>query len=84
MKFLFFSLVLVSCASPQFFGGKVVGPYFKHYDGTIECAYVEGWYKDVSCVCRVRDVDYDFNRVFLIAPDEILCKQSVYEHSEGK
>lgn len=69
-------LVLAAC-TPLFFGGKVVGPYYKHFKGKMECAYVEGWHVGKKCLCWISEPGFSENKTFLVSENEIFCQQQV-------
>ena len=74
MKKIFLLLCLSGC-STTFFGGRVVGPYIKQYNGQMECAFVEGWAKDIVCRCHIVSDSFSKDKTFLEAP-EIMCKET--------
>jgi len=69
-----FILVIVSACFPLFFGGKVVGPYIKHYNGQMECAFVDGWNKEITCVCWLLNFPELHDKVFLTLEDNTFCE----------
>jgi hypothetical protein len=79
MKRLFALIVIFSMCSctPLFFGGKVIGPYHRHYKNKLECAYVEGWSDKKTCMCWICEPGFSNNRTFLLSEDEIFCQQDI-------
>ena len=57
------------------FGGRVVGPYVRHYRGQLECAFVKGWYQDVKCMCWLIDRSFGQDITFMQVNDE-MCKKN--------
>jgi hypothetical protein len=71
------AIVLMTCSCSQlFFGGKVVSSYHKHFENKLECAYVEGWYAEKTCMCWVCESNFSSDRSFLVS-DEIFCKRDI-------
>ena len=62
-------LCIVSCRNPLFFGGKVVGPYMRHFNNQLECAFVDGW-ETRKCLCNVINNPEVSGKVFIVAEDK--------------
>jgi len=71
---IIFVLIITSACFPLFFGGRVVGPYIRHYNGQMECAFIEGWYKQITCVCWMPNIFSD--KTFLTPEADVFCKEN--------
>jgi hypothetical protein len=71
VKYLILFLLLLTGCSTTVFGGKVVSPYVKHFQGQVECARVQGWYLNTACVCWLVNRDVDDDIVFIHMKDEV-------------
>lgn len=80
MKTLLTLMVLIcttSCGVTLFFGARVVGPYYRHFKGKIECAYVDGWHTKRTCLCWIIEPGFSNNKTFLVSENDIFCEQQV-------
>jgi len=69
-------LCTTSCAA-LFFGGKVIGPYYRHFKGKMECAYVSGWHVEKKCLCWIIERGFSENKTFLVSENEAFCQQQI-------
>lgn len=70
MRYILLCFILVGC-STSFFGGRVIGQYYYHYDNQIRCAYVAGWGKN-KCMCEITDPNFSPDKSFISA-EEWMC-----------
>jgi hypothetical protein len=75
--FILLSILIVCSCTPLFFGGKVVGAYYKHFKGKLECAYVSGWQPKPVCMCWICEPGFSNNHTFLVSENEIFCQQQI-------
>jgi len=66
-------LFLFSCSGP-FFGMRVVGPYIRHYDGKLTCAFVKDWRGNRKCMCHISDPNFSINKTFMPTNDTMCVK----------
>jgi hypothetical protein len=71
---LFALVALFTSCVTTVFGGKVIGPYKRHFNDQLECAKIEGWSEEAKCFCRVADPDFSNNKTFLES-DDIMCEK---------
>ena len=74
-KLIVIVLMLSSCTPTLMFGGRVIGPYVKHFHGQMKCAFVEGWFTKKKCMCYITDQNFSPDRTFLAA-EYVMCEKS--------
>jgi hypothetical protein len=75
-------LLLLSGCSTTFFGASREGPYVKHFQEQLWCAYVKGWAPNPDekvCMCIVKDPYFSLDKSFIRSPSNAFCESEQYE-----
>lgn len=76
MKYLLISILIfiLSCAPQTFFGARISGKYKEHFQGKLVCSKVDGWYKNIKCMCLLTEPDIRLKDKTLIAVEMEMCE----------
>lgn len=66
--------ILSACAPQYFFGARTQGKYKEYFQGKLICAKVDGWYKQVKCMCLLTEPDIRLKDKTLIAVEMEMCE----------